>query len=239
VSNEQLDKSPETIALMFNRVASHYDFMNDAMSGFSHRRTRHVAINMSKFAPGQKALDLATGTGDFAFLLSKRADHQAEVVGIDISDKMLAVAKVRARKQNLEDKVIFKLADIQALPYADNTFDVCTIGYGIRNVPDAVAAMQEVLRVTKPGGRFLIVEATPPENRYLRFLSQFHFSKFIPLVARILSPDASAYKYFANSVSAFPVASKFANMMKSAGWGFVYYKSMYLGTVAVFLGIKL
>lgn len=233
-----LDKSPETIARMFNMVASHYDFMNDAMTGFSHRATRHKAIQMSRFGPGQRALDLATGTGDFAFLLDKKAQGEAFVEGIDISDKMLAVAQVRASDLGIDKKVKFRLADIHHLPYEDDSFNVCTIGYGIRNVPDPIEAMREVRRVTKPGGRFLIVEATPPVNRYLRFFADFHFSKIVPMAARILSPNSEAYEYFATSVSAFPTAPRFAQMIKQAGWRHVEYIPMYLGTVTVFLAIK-
>ena len=232
-----LDKSPPKIASMFDKVASHYDFMNDLMTGFSHKLTRTFALRMSGFTSGMKALDLATGTGDFAFLLDRQAGGDAEIVGIDISRKMLAVATERARRKGVGDSVRFMHGDIQDLPFEDDSFDVCTIGYGIRNVPDARSAMQEILRVTKPGGRFLIVEATPPVNRHLRFLANFHFSKLIPTVAKLLMLNADAYEYFARSVDAFPIAPRFARIMEEVGWKVRYYP-MFFGTVTVFAGVK-
>ena len=124
------------------------------------------------------------------------------------------------------------------LHFEDETFDVATIGYGIRNVPDPIKAMKEVRRVMKPKGRFLIVEATPPVSKYFRFLANFHFSKLVPFIAKFLSPSGEAYHYFAKSVEAFPTAPVFARMIKSAGWSEVYYHPMYFGTVTVFLAIR-
>lgn len=231
-----LDKSPEKIAGMFDKVAVRYDLLNDLMTGFSHRLTRKVAVALSRFSDGQKALDLATGTGDFAFLLARKAPR-GEVVGVDISRKMLAGARYRQSKNGIPN-VQFEYGNIMGLEYDDETFDVATIGYGIRNVPNPLHAMREIRRVVKPGGRFLIVEATPPVTRYMRFLANFHFSKLVPFVAKFLSPSSEAYKYFAKSVDAFPTAPEFARMISKAGWSEVYYHPMYMGTVTVFLAIR-
>lgn len=230
-----LDKSPATIAAMFNSVASHYDFMNNLMTMFSHIWTRYLALRLVNFQSGQAALDLATGTGDFVLLLHARATD-SRVIGVDISEKMLAVAQHRAKQADAS--VEFRKEDINHLSFADSTFHVCTIGYGIRNVEDPIVVMREVLRVTKPGGRFAIVEATPPVNRYLRFFSQFYFQRLVPLVAKILSPNGAAYSYFAESVNNFPTAPRFAALMRQAGWTEVCYYPQYFGTVTVFLGKK-
>ncbi len=231
-----LDKSPEKIASMFDQVAYRYDLLNDLMTGFSHRRTRKVAVRMSRFSEGQTALDLATGTGDFAFLLHKQAP-KGKVVGVDISLRMLAGAKLRAKKMGIQG-VEFRHGNIMELPFDDNTFDVATIGYGIRNVPDALEAMKEIRRVVKPKGRFLIVEATPPVSRHMRFLANFHFSKIVPLIAKVFAYNSDAYHYFAKSVELFPTAPEFAETIKAAGWQKVFFHPMYFGTVTVFLAVK-
>ncbi|MFX0170893.1 MAG: ubiquinone/menaquinone biosynthesis methyltransferase [Candidatus Hodarchaeota archaeon] len=231
-----LDKSPNTMIGMFNSLAYHYDVMNDVMTVFSHRRTKKVAVRFSKFKSGQKALDLATGTGSLAFQLLKEA--QGTIIGTDISNKMLWIASTRSRRLGLNSNISFKRVDINNLPFLDEVFDVCTIGYGIRNVQNPLSAMKEVLRVTKNNGRFIIVEVTPPNNDYIRFLTLFHFRKLAPLIAKLFFSSAQAYNYLAKSISQFPKGSEFAKIVKRAGWKKVYYYPIYLGAVTIFLAIK-
>ena len=208
-----LDKSQKTMIRMFNAIASHYDLMNDVMTGFSHRFTRKMAIKLSNFKPGQKALDLATGTGDFAFQLYNQADGKSKVIGVDISDRMLAVAKFRSKKVGINGDITFQLADMNELPYKDNTFDMCSIGYGIRNVHDPLKVLKEIARVTKRNGYLLIVEANPPKNRFSKNLAHFYFHKIVPLIAKFISPDGDAYNYLVDSISQFPAAPKFLKMI--------------------------
>ncbi|MFX0050084.1 MAG: ubiquinone/menaquinone biosynthesis methyltransferase [Candidatus Hermodarchaeota archaeon] len=231
-----LDKSPHTMIGMFNSVAYHYDVINDVMTAFSHRRTKKVAARFSIFKAGQKALDLATGTGSLAFQLLKEA--QGTVVGIDISDKMLWIASARSRRLGMNRNTVFYRVDINNLPFLDEVFDVCTIGYGIRNVQNPLSAMKEILRVTKNNGRFIIIEATPPSNYYIRFLTLFHFRKLAPLIAKFFFSNVQAYNYLAESISQFPKASEFAEIVKRVGWKKVYYYPMYLGAVTIFLAVK-
>lgn len=158
---------------MFTSIADRYDLTNDIMTVFSHRRTRKIATQLSDFNSDKKALDLATGTGDFTFLLFKEA--QGTIIGTDMSDKMLSIVTKRSQSLGTNDHVSFTLADIDHLPFSDKIFDVCTIGYGIRNVHDPLSTMKEVARVTKNGGRFIIVEATPPTNYMMKFFCAFLF----------------------------------------------------------------
>ncbi len=232
----KLDKSPNTMASMFNLSASHYDLMNDVMTVFTHRRTRKIATQLSDFKSDEKALDLATGTGNFACLLLKKV--QGTVIGADISYKMLALALAKFRSFDFNRDLTLNQVDINNLPFLDEVFDVCTIGYGIRNVLDPLTTMKEVARVTKKGGRFIIVETTPPPNNHLRFLAFFHFSKLAPLFAKILSANVNAYNYFAESMSQFPKAPDFGKIIKRAGWKKVFYYSLYFGIVTIFLAIK-
>ena len=137
---------------MFNSIAHQYNLMNDVMTGFIHQRTKKIAAQLSSFAKNnQKVLDLATGTGDLAFLLRKKG--QGTVIGVDISDKMLSIALSNSKSQEAEGNIFLNQVDINHLPFHDEVFDICTIGYGIRNVVNPLVTMKEVARVTKKGGR--------------------------------------------------------------------------------------
>lgn len=221
---------------MFNSIAHKYDLMNDLMTVFSHRRTRKLAAQLSNFESSKKALDLATGTGDFTFSLFKEA--QGTIIGADMSDKMLSIALNRSQDLGTNKHISFTLVDIDHLPFPDESFDVCTIGYGIRNVPDPLNTMKEVARVTKNGGRFIIVEATPPTNYQVKFLVLFYFRKLVPLLAKVLSANTNAYTYFAESISQFPKALEFSKIIKQAGWKKVFWYPLYHETVTIFLADK-
>lgn len=231
-----LDKSPEIIEQMFNSLADRYDLMNDIMTGFSHRKTRKFAVKLSNYQENQRGLDLATGTGDLAFLLMNKA--KGTIIGIDISEKMIIRAKKRSNSIDPSKRPVFQIVDINQLPYLDATFDFCTICYGIRNVPHPLQTMKEIARVTKKTGKFIIVEATPPGRRIIRFLSHFHFSKLVPLLARIFSSNSEAYNYLAESIIHFPPPELFRLLLKKAGWKKVTHYTMYLGTVTIFLAFK-
>ncbi|MFX0122996.1 MAG: ubiquinone/menaquinone biosynthesis methyltransferase [Candidatus Hodarchaeota archaeon] len=231
-----LDKSPRTIIGMFNSIANQYDLMNDLMTIFSHRRTRKIATQLSDFVPSKRALDLATGTGNFTFLLFK--EGQGTIIGTDMSDKMLSIALNKSQRLGTNEHISFTFSDIDHLPFSDEIFDVCTIGYGIRNVPDPLNTMKEVARVTKKGRRFIIVEVTSPTKYQVKFLVLFYIRKLVPLIAKILSVNASAYTYLADSISQFPKAIEFSKIIKQAGWKKVFWYPLYFETVTIFLAIK-
>ena len=233
----KLDKSSEVISQMFDMVAPRYDLMNDLMTGFSHKMTREFALKLISEKP-KRVLDLATGTGDFTFLLYEKFKDDIEITGIDFSKNMLAVARIRARRKGVHSKIKWVQGDITSLPFDDNNFDICTIGYGIRYVNNPKMALKEILRVTKPGGTLLIVEATPPLNPTIRYLNSFYFSHIAPLLAKIFSSSSTAYKYFAESVAQFPLAPQFSKIMNQSGWSYVRFFPMLLGSVTVFQGIK-
>jgi len=239
-----LDKAPEVIATLFDRTALRYDLMNNLMSGFSHHNTRRFALNLVRVDISKQgtskvqALDLATGTGDFAFLLYER--FGCPVIGIDFSKEMLTVAVHRKRKKGIRNPIKFMHGDILSLPFSDHTFSICTIGYAIRNVENTYQALKEIQRVTKPGGTLLVVEAMPHPKPFRRFLHHFYFAKMTPLLARFLSPGSvyyPAYKYFGESVSKYLVVSDFIHLMKKAGWKQVRQFPIVMGYVTVVQGI--
>lgn len=242
-SVKSLKKKPQVISQMFDEIAPRYDLMNDVMSGFSHKKTRNFALSLFKsHNQNLRGLDLATGTGDFAFLMASLNKNQTsfkfkEIVGIDFSQGMLNYAKIRA-KNNGFNEISFIKGDLLKLPFESNYFDVLTIGYAIRNVVDVEKALKEIYRVTKPGGTFICVEATPPMNKRWRFLIKFYFEKIVFSVSKLLSSAPHGYDYFIKSVSAFMNAIEFSHKMKEMGFKKVRWYPMVFGSVTIFQGIK-
>ncbi len=234
------NKDPDRVAQMFNEIAPRYDLMNDFMSFYTHKKTRKFALTLVKSKRQIKILDLATGTGDFAFLHAKNKNlKHSEIVGLDFSLGMLKVGKLRCKKLGLTDEIKFVNGDIMKLPFPDNEFDLLTIGYGIRNVIDIPYALREILRVTRPGGSFLVVEATPPLNRLWRFLVKFYFEKVVTRMSFIFSSAPVGYDYFMKSVTAFYNALEFTKKLQEAGFQKVRWFPQVWGSVTVFQGVKL
>ena len=186
---------------MFNEIAPRYDLMNDFMSFYTHKKTRKFALSLVSSKRILNIIDLATGTGDFAFLHAKNIKLKySEIIGLDFSLGMLKVGKLRARKLGLSNKIKFTKGDIMNLQFPDNQFDLLTIGYGIRNVVDIPYALKEIYRITRPGGSFLVVEATPPLNPVWRYLVKFYFEKLVTRMSKFFSSAPVGYDYFMKSV---------------------------------------
>ena len=230
-----MDKSVPIIAKMFDKISRHYDFMNDLMTGFSHRQTRKKALRLVTIKSGSRILDLATGTGDFALLVHASSVWKPKMtVGVDISPKMLSIAKSRANKSKFANNIYFNLSDMNNLPFRDKMFNLCTIGYGIRNTDNPLRVLTEIRRVTAKSGQLLIVEATTSDNHLVRILSEFYFQKIVPILAKILHLDTKAYSYLGLSIAAFLSQKKFELLLKQAGWKDLSIYSMYTGTVSIF-----
>jgi demethylmenaquinone methyltransferase/2-methoxy-6-polyprenyl-1,4-benzoquinol methylase len=229
-----MDKSVPTIVKMFDEISRHYDFMNDLMTGFSHRQTRKKALRLIATKPGLRILDLATGTGYFAFLIHTSSLKPKMTVGVDISPKMLSIAKSRTKKNKFVNNINLNLSDMNNLPFRDKTFNLCTIGYGIRNTDNPLRVLTEIRRVTTKSGHLLIVEATTSNNHLVRILSEFYFQKIVPILAIILHLDTKGYTYLGLSIAAFPSQKKFELLLKQAGWKNISIYSMYKGTVSIF-----
>jgi demethylmenaquinone methyltransferase/2-methoxy-6-polyprenyl-1,4-benzoquinol methylase len=234
------NKNPEKIAKMFNNIAPRYDLMNDVMSLFTHKNTRKFGLTLVKSKRKIKILDLATGTGDFAFLHAKNSKIPfSEIIGLDFSSGMLTIGKRRSRKLGLSKYIKFIEGDIMKMPFKNDQFDLLTIGYGIRNVVDIPAGLKEIYRVTKPGGSFIVVEATPPLNKVWRFLIKFYFEKLVTQASKFLSSAPVGYDYFIRSVSAFYNAIEFSQKLREAGFKNVRWFPQVMGSVTIFQGVKL
>ena len=225
MTRAQLDKKPADVSAMFDNVAERYDLLNDALSLGMDRHWRKVVAQAVGAGPGDLVLDLAAGTGT-----SSRAfiTAGARCVACDFSFGMLSVG---ARKPAA--RLRFVAGDALALPYADSVFDVVTISFGLRNVADTEAALGELLRVTRPGGRLVICEFSHLPVKRLNAAYEQYLTRVLPVLARRLSHNAEAYDYLAESIKDWPVQQTLAGKIAAAGWSLVSWRNLTLGVVAL------
>ncbi|MGZ4203462.1 MAG: ubiquinone/menaquinone biosynthesis methyltransferase [Thermoleophilaceae bacterium] len=186
--------SEPQVRAMFDRIARVYDLMNTVMTAGLHHRWRERAVDLAQVGAGDRALDVATGTGDMAIALRRRG---AEVVGSDFSEQMLALAREKA------PGIEFEWGNALELPYEDESFDAATVGFGARNFGDLRAGLAEMARVVRPGGRVVVLEITTPQRPPLSWFFSLWFDRLVPLIGR-LAGDPDAYSYLPSSVRRFP-----------------------------------
>jgi demethylmenaquinone methyltransferase/2-methoxy-6-polyprenyl-1,4-benzoquinol methylase len=198
------------VRAMFDRIARVYDVMNSVMTAGLHHRWRARAADLAALAPGGRALDVATGTGDLAVELADRVGPTGQVVGSDFSEAMLE----RAREK--DERVRWEWANAQALPYEDDAFDAATVGFGARNFSDLDRGLAEMARVVRPGGRVVVLEITQPQRPPLSTFFGVWFDRVVPLIGKVAG-DAQAYDYLPSSVKRFPGPEALAGRMTEAG----------------------
>ena len=226
------------VAEVFHSVAGNYDLMNDLMSGGIHRLWKRVTIEMSGVRPGHHVLDIAGGTGDLAAKFSRIVGPEGTVVLADINDSMLKVGRDRLIDRGITDNVRFSQADAQYLPFPDNTFDVITIAFGLRNVTDKDMALRSMLRVLKPGGKLLVLEFSKPPNQLLSKIYDGYSFNILPKLGKLFANDADSYQYLAESIRMHPDQDTLQGMMDNAGFANTDYHNMTGGIVALHRGVK-
>jgi len=222
---------------MFDRIVPRYDLMNRIMTfGLDRHWRSMVARQASRLEdrPSARVLDVATGTGDLAFAIHKAGVR--DVVGLDFSPRMIEAAQKKARRQ--ADGVTFLVGDGMRLPFADGSFDACTISFGLRNMEDYTAAVREMARVLRPGGKLVCLEMTPFRRPILGPLFKVYFERVVPIIGGLLSGSLSAYRYLPRSVKAFPPADGLAEIFRLAGLEDVRYQLLGFGTVAIHSGLR-
>jgi len=200
------------VRAMFDRIAGVYDRMNRVMTAGLDRQWRRRAADLARVGPGDRALDVATGTGDLALELAARVGPEGEVVGSDFSEEMLA----RARAKDGAGRVRFEWANALALPYDTGSFDAATVGFGARNFSDLARGVAEMARVVRPGGRVVILEITTPQRPPLSWFYRAWFDRAVPALGR-LAGDSDAYAYLPSSVRRFPGPPELAGVMAGCG----------------------
>ncbi len=223
---------------VFTRVANRYDLMNDLMSAGVHRLWKDAMMDWLAPRPGQRLLDVAGGTGDIAFRFLKRAPGATATV-LDMTESMLIEGQKRADAENMADRLKWVVGDAMALPFPDQSFDVYTISFGIRNVTRIADVLSEAFRVLRPGGRIMVLEFSQLLNPGLQWLYDRYSFNVIPVIGEVVVNDRDSYQYLVESIRKFPDQDTFAGMIRAAGFGLVKYRNLTMGVAALHSGWKI
>jgi|TARA_B110000967_G_scaffold1609_1_gene1653 demethylmenaquinone methyltransferase/2-methoxy-6-polyprenyl-1,4-benzoquinol methylase len=223
---------------VFTSVASKYDIMNDVMSLGVHRIWKEVMMDWLAPRPSQKLLDVAGGTGDISFKFLKRAGSGHATV-LDITENMLIEGRKRAEANQVLDSLNWVVGDAMALPFADNSFDVYTISFGIRNVTCPQEALNEAFRVLRPGGRLMVLEFSQIPVPLAQKAYDFYSFNVIPRMGKLIANDRDSYQYLIESIRKFPNQETFLSMVRQAGFENANYRNLSLGIAALHSGWKI
>jgi len=221
---------------VFESVADNYDLMNDLMSFGTHRLFKRMMLEMSGVRPGDRVLDLAGGTGDLAALFEPVVGAEGLVVLADINSEMMRVGRDRLLDRGIT-RVAFCQANGERLPFANNTFDCITIGFGLRNFTDKVTALAELNRILRPGGALLVLEFSKPQHPLVE-AGYRAFQSLWPGMGRLLVGDADSYRYLVESIDVHPSQEALKLMMEDAGFRSVEYHNLLTGVAAIHRGVK-
>jgi demethylmenaquinone methyltransferase/2-methoxy-6-polyprenyl-1,4-benzoquinol methylase len=206
----------EEVRGIFSSIPAWYDFLNHFLSMRRDVAWRKLVVSRLRFFKTDRLLDVATGTGDLA-IMAARAHPEIEVSGVDLVPKMVERGMKKVTRKGLEGRVTLLEGDALDLPFQRDSFDAATIAFGIRNIPDTLGALREMMRVTVPGGRVMVLELTRPDNRLVKALYGFYLLKVVPLLGRLFSRDDTAYRYLGESIMEFLSPGEFSALMREAG----------------------
>ena len=232
------NSSTNTVGRMFDRIAPYYVLLNHILSlglDFSWRRKLANAVAKDKKL---KVIDLATGTGDLLVSVLRRNPNITEAIGLDISENMMAICRKKLAKQNLTDRTTLINSDAAGTGLPDDSFDVATMGFGIRNTPDVPKTLREIHRLLKQDGTVLILEFAPPSNRIIRKFYLLYLRNLVPMLGRLLSGDKKAYRYLNTSVENFYSMNDFSDLMRKAGFRDVSATPLTFGVVCIYKATK-
>lgn len=224
---------------LFARIAPRYDLINDIQSFGLHRLWKRRVVRLAGVRPGERALDLCCGTGDLTFALARNG---ARAVGLDFSEQMLRVAAEKLGRFRIGAKpsaqttgpdVEFIRGDAQQIPFPENTFDIITIGYGLRNLADLDVGIRDMLRVSKPGGRLVALEFGKPDNALWRAIYFNYLKTFLPLLGRLFCGNAAAYAYVLESLKNYPAQKGVSARMQAGGWQNVHVFNLMGGLMSI------
>jgi demethylmenaquinone methyltransferase / 2-methoxy-6-polyprenyl-1,4-benzoquinol methylase len=224
------------IALMFNNISKRYDFLNHFLSlGIDHIWRRKVVALIKPFKPSN-ILDIATGTGDLAVAASRLNPYK--IIGIDISEGMLAIGNQKIKKKKLDKVIELKLGDSENLEFENNTFDAAMVAFGVRNFENLQKGLTDILRVLKKGSPFIVLEFSKPKVFPVKQIYNFYFKFILPGIGRFFSKDKSAYTYLPESVLAFPEGKDFLTQLNIAGFRDGTQKRLFFGVATIYFSLK-
>jgi len=225
----------EEVREMFDNIAPKYDLLNHTLSmSIDGVWRRRVVGEVRRAKPG-RILDVATGTGDLAIAMARRI-RDVQVLGVDLSEQMLAVARRKIEARGLDGRIVLDRGDAERLAVADASVDVATVAFGVRNFGDLGAGLRELARTIKPGGKVVILEFSRPRNRVFRALYEFYSYKILPRIGGLVSRDKRAYEYLPASVGEFPAPEEFMAMMARAGFRNCRARSQSFGIAQIYIG---
>lgn len=233
---EKSEGKKEQIAEMFNNISKRYDLLNHLLSLGIDILWRKKAIKMLKPYKPKLILDIATGTGDFA--IEALALNPDQVIGVDISEGMLAMGKEKIKKKGLQDKITLQMGDSEKLLFEDNKFDAVIVSFGVRNFENLEAGLRDMYRVLKPGGTTVIVEFSKPETFPLKQGYNFYFKSVLPIIGKLISKDTSAYTYLPESVQQFPYGEQFLEILEKVGFKQTRCKKLAFGISSIYIAQK-
>ena len=226
----------EQVAQMFDQISGRYDFLNHFLSFGIDKGWRRKLVREAKKNAPERILDIATGTGDVAIALEKTG--ASEIIGLDISNGMLEVGRQKVTKRGMHPKVRLEFGDSENIRYEDDSFDLVTAAFGVRNFEHLDQGLSEMVRVTRKGGSVIVLEFSKPASSPFRQLYGFYSEYILPAFGRLLSKDESAYSYLPESVKAFPYGSAFLEHMKSAGLSELRCVPLTFGVASLYIGKK-
>jgi demethylmenaquinone methyltransferase / 2-methoxy-6-polyprenyl-1,4-benzoquinol methylase len=226
----------EQVSKMFDTISENYDNLNRVISFGIDVKWRKKIVKMVNSIMPKKILDIATGTGDLAILMTSTSAEK--IVGLDISAGMLEVGKQKIAEKNLSNKIDMILGDSENIPYEDNTFDAITVSFGIRNFENLEKGLSEILRVLKPNGIFVILETSVPEKFPFKQGYSFYTKAIMPIIGKIFSKDKVAYQYLADSASIFPYGERLNNILKEIGFINVKHAPQTFGVATIYSASK-
>ncbi|WP_136669009.1 bifunctional demethylmenaquinone methyltransferase/2-methoxy-6-polyprenyl-1,4-benzoquinol methylase UbiE [Flavobacterium sp. H122] len=226
----------EQVSKMFDTISSNYDNLNRIISFGIDVKWRKKIVKMVSAIQPKKILDIATGTGDLAILMTSTSAEK--IVGLDISAGMLEVGKQKIAEKNLSSKIDMVLGDSENIPFEDNTFDAITVSFGIRNFENLEKGLSEILRVLKPNGIFVILETSVPEKFPFKQGYKFYTKTIMPIIGKLFSKDKVAYQYLADSASIFPYGERLNNILKEIGFINVKHAPQTFGVATIYSASK-
>ncbi len=233
-----LQEKVKKVKGVFDSVADNYDIMNDVMSLGVHRLWKRHTIELSGIRPGKVVLDLAGGTGDLTKEFAKRVGKKGQVVLADINESMVRVGRDRLINAGIAGNVEYTITNAEALAFPDNTFDLATIAFGLRNVTHKDKALEELYRVLKPGGQLMILEFSKVTQPLFAKFYDFYSFNILPKMGKMIANDEASYQYLAESIRMHPDQETLKQMMHTAGFDKVNYLNMSEGIVALHRGWK-
>lgn len=233
--DSKLNKKKQ-VEQMFDKISSNYDGLNRVISFGIDVKWRKKVVDLVMATNPSSVLDIATGTGDLAISIARSGAR--EVVGLDLSEGMLSVGRKKIREEELDEKIEMIQGDSEALPFEDNSFDAITVAFGVRNFENLEKGLEEILRVLKPGGIFVILETSVPTRFPFKQGYHFYSNNLLPLIGKIFSKDKDAYSYLSESAAAFPYGEAFNNILKKIGFNKVENKPQTMGVATIYTASK-